>query len=570
MPIGLPFLNDNANRSYPFVDEGKLEMSYSGGGLIELPQDAVVDFLVVAGLDAEYLEDQHRIFLQEILRQGSCFLFRFRSDAPNLVNYEMQFSRLLTDEEFATSVGRFDQIREQQSSASLPASCEGDYVTEGWITTGRLANLASILSNGESLRRPDGMVWVEPAQIQSLYRGYVRSANLANVDRTRATEPDGCPGSLTAGARQTLIHTECITGPIRWKPGYNCIIRQNNTENSLTIVGAVGAGQGEPCDEVELFEGELPPANSKLLSGGPACDEVVKTINGLPGPIVRFIDGRGVRVDASEEDPHTVVVDVNLHGLAVCPSGSLTGSEEEEEEPWLPSALNNLLVWFDAADLATLWQDLTATTPVTGFGDVVRRWNDKSGNGHHVSRPTSDTFQCKYVQAVGNSLGGVDADNGAGGDGTLRSSTIAALGLVQPIHAVCVFEHNDNASGFQYIFGFTNNPTMLAQPTSNRFQASAGTIFNLLQDPLPDTTYRWDCLFNGVASRQTVYGGVIDTTATADAGSTDPQGQLSIFDRDGAAGNFSGALHELIIVAGTISAEELVALYSYLDAKWAI
>ena len=318
MPLGLPFLNDNANRSYPFVDEGRLEMSHSGGGTVELPQDAIVEFLCVAAIDAEFLEDQHRVYLHEILRQGDCFLFRFRSDAPNLAGFQMEFSRLLSDEEFATSDGQFDQQDEQLSSVSRTA-CPGDFTTEGWLTTGRLANLASVLADGEYLRRADGMVWLEPAQIQSLYRGYVRSLNLANVDRTRATPPEGC-GSVNAGAREIYINTQCMAGPVRLKPGYNCDIRQNNIENSLTILGVIGGGQGEPCDEIPLFAGEEPPAGSKLLSGGPACNEVVKTIGGIPGPIVRFIDGLGVRVTASEEDPHTVVVDINLHGLAVCPS----------------------------------------------------------------------------------------------------------------------------------------------------------------------------------------------------------------------------------------------------------
>ena len=46
----------------------------------------------------------------------------------------------------------------------------------------------------------------------------------------------------------------------------------------------------------------------------------------------------------------------------------------------LPSAYTGLALWFDAADLTTLFQDKAGTTAVTANGQVVRCWKDKSGN----------------------------------------------------------------------------------------------------------------------------------------------------------------------------------------------
>lgn len=314
---GLPFLNDNANRHYPFVDEGPLDMVYSGGGSLELPQDAVVEFVAIAGLDAGFLEDDHRIYLHEVLRQGDRFYFTFRGTSPGLLGLDLVFCRESGDPEFGTDVVRL-QLTDAPSSlsSSLAPGCDRDFLLEAWLTTGRLDALAVLLADGESLRRADGSIWIEPAQIQSLHTGFLRAVNLANKDRTKVQPPEGC-GSLP-GPGGYIAETVCIAGDIRWKPGYNCAIRQSAVDNSITIIGNVGGGEGEPCEEVALHEGETPPDGGKLLTGGPACDEVVKTINGVPGPVVRFMDGLGVRVRASDTAPHTLVVDINLHGLAIC------------------------------------------------------------------------------------------------------------------------------------------------------------------------------------------------------------------------------------------------------------
>lgn len=45
--------------------------------------------------------------------------------------------------------------------------------------------------------------------------------------------------------------------------------------------------------------------------------------------------------------------------------------------------------WFDISDLSTLYQDSSATTPVTTDGDPVGYVADKSGNGHHATQATS-------------------------------------------------------------------------------------------------------------------------------------------------------------------------------------
>jgi hypothetical protein len=57
------------------------------------------------------------------------------------------------------------------------------------------------------------------------------------------------------------------------------------------------------------------------------------------------------------------------------------GSEEalftlSVNPPWLPSQLSSLVIWLDADDSASVIQS----------NGSVSQWNDKSGNGHHVSQ----------------------------------------------------------------------------------------------------------------------------------------------------------------------------------------
>jgi lysophospholipase L1-like esterase len=51
----------------------------------------------------------------------------------------------------------------------------------------------------------------------------------------------------------------------------------------------------------------------------------------------------------------------------------------------LPALSSTLAVWYEPSDLSSLWQDTAGTVPVTTVGQPVRRMNDRSGNGRHVT-----------------------------------------------------------------------------------------------------------------------------------------------------------------------------------------
>ena len=54
-----------------------------------------------------------------------------------------------------------------------------------------------------------------------------------------------------------------------------------------------------------------------------------------------------------------------------------------------PRSISGLALWLDASDGATLFQNSDGTVPATASSDPVGYWGDKSGNGRHLTQPTS-------------------------------------------------------------------------------------------------------------------------------------------------------------------------------------
>jgi len=313
----IAFYNDNSGRTYPFVDAGPPAMTYSGGGNVELPYTTIVDCSIICGLDGEFQEASHRAYLYEVSRTGWEFTFRFRFTAPRMQAYELVFCRQRHDDEYATNHAVAVDIDSPSSGSSLDLNC-GEQIAEGWLTTGLLDELAAVLADGEFLRRADGDIWVEPAQVQSLYKTFARSLNTANAPRITTVPQESC-GSAGADDDNYVVNARCLAGNVRWKEGFNCAIRQVTGDNAIIIGAGVGSGDGEACSEIPLYEGETPPTGSTLLTGGPACNELIKTINGVSGAHQQLIPGRGVTVNPDSIESHKVVVDLHLRGLAICP-----------------------------------------------------------------------------------------------------------------------------------------------------------------------------------------------------------------------------------------------------------
>lgn len=290
---------------------------------------------VVMSEVAAFVADLHIIYLANVSRTGDVFTFTFRTTAPGAADFTLVFTRDLADPEFSIEEVEAPPVLPVSSSSSSSSSsvatpptgplsiqdCRVGSVWEGYLVTGPLDDLADVLLDGESESFTVGQWQLEHSRIQDLSQNFVQSLNLANFDRTHVTDPEGCESSSASSVATdpTFINATCLIGDRKLIEGYNCSIRQEVVTNSIVIEAIAGAGAGDPCDEVPLYDGEIPPAGSTLLTGGPACNEIIKTIEGVGGANFTMLEGPGVRIFRDAFDVNKLNVDFDLHDFAICP-----------------------------------------------------------------------------------------------------------------------------------------------------------------------------------------------------------------------------------------------------------
>ena len=365
------FYNENEYRDYPFVDQTRpLSLvttdpvvsssslssvaSSATGPWPDLPEEAIVDCGLIMGLDAEFNDDYHWVYLYRIARADPYFIYELRTNAPGAEDLSLVFTRNhQTDTEMtrewaeAYATDELSSSVAVSSSSSLSNSSEpypfcrtqpdpeagdcapGDCATpvwEGFLVTGRFAALLDLLADGEEVIYDHRLWVVEPARVQNLSKAYARSINLANTDRTHTTVAADCSGSSEALSGEVFVQALCLQGDLVFREGYNCSIRQDDTNNSLVVSGVIDSGSGRPCGDVPGYPGEAPPPDSPYLSGGPACSEVIQSVNGKSARDLVIETGPGFRIAAHPTRAHTLVVTAVLDEFTRCLEPSLSSA----------------------------------------------------------------------------------------------------------------------------------------------------------------------------------------------------------------------------------------------------
>lgn len=325
------FYNDNKNRAFPFK-KGTVGLPAPTSGAITMSQllsDAVVDCGFIMGPESGFEAEQHHVYLSEINRVGNLFYFKFLTTAPRVVDVPLLFVADMTEADYGREFVDSDipvyVPASQSASASLsfsmpdPAEC-GEPFWSGYCVFGNLEALAVRLNTGEVIIGDETAAVVEPGLIQNLNNSQVVSVNIANGDRTRAITPAGCPDHRWAfNVLDVYVQAECIQGDLIVRPGHNVSLSQNAGSSTINIAPVVSAGLGQVCEELKLFDTETPPIGSTngLLDGDYLCSETLRSVNGLQGPNLTFFAGTGVAI-TSGDNPHELVIDVNLTDLSIC------------------------------------------------------------------------------------------------------------------------------------------------------------------------------------------------------------------------------------------------------------
>lgn len=298
--------NENENRAYPFLNNGD-----------QPANRLIVDAGFVVGSKSRFKSGSHTIHLVAIRRQGLFFHLDFESTAPGLFGVTLTFSRHAADGDFACEFVDSGTAGLSASSDSLSQTNDRGPCDEplwsGFVVTGRIDAFETLLPGDGSVTY-DAIV--EPALVQNLSETFVSKFGVANADRTTVTNAEGC-GDTTVPDEVVHVNYSCVVGDVVFSPGFNANVRQNIQDNSITIGAAVGDGAGQPCETVPKYVGEVPPEDSNLIEGGPRCNETIRSVNGVGGPMLTLTAGRGVTVTSSPET-NTLLVNVNMSGLSLC------------------------------------------------------------------------------------------------------------------------------------------------------------------------------------------------------------------------------------------------------------
>jgi hypothetical protein len=310
-----PAYNENQFRDYPFIavplpiDSGASNSIY----FENLPSETIVDFGCIMDTDAEFAENDY-VYLHRITRVGSVFTFTFKATSTL---EELTFTRdaSTADEweiEWATStlsaIPAYDDTID--NNTQVP-DCRTSGAWRGFLVTGKFDALLAMIPSGDDVTFHAGLWTIEPGRIQNIYKHYVRSVTVLNRRRVTVTAP-----SIPTDA---VVYDACLVGDLKFKEGYNCAIRQDTAGNRLIFSGIVGAGQGQPCDEVSQSLGETSPDDGVYLTGGPRCGDILKSLNGKGGKSITITGGPGFNVLAEPEN-HTLYITRDLSQFTRCGS----------------------------------------------------------------------------------------------------------------------------------------------------------------------------------------------------------------------------------------------------------
>lgn len=327
------FYNDNQYRDYPFISRiTPLSLegweSSSAQAFNELPQSLIVDFGAIIRPAAEFDSATDYVQLQSIQRVSTALLFTFALSSMSST-YAITFSIP------AISTQEFNTVWEDSIALLVnPAdslACDESPVWSAYLVTSNTAQLLDILSDGETVFFDAGLWQILPARIQNLIGTQLQALAISNISRTRVTSAIECetedPPETPELPVAHLVAT-CITGGIAFHEGYNCGIRYDSRANAIVMSASPGIGAGQPCEEVIGYPGETKPDGSQYYSGGPACTEIVRSINGASAADLRIQAGAGFSVVAASDLQNTLVIERLLNAFIVCTDDTLITDTE--------------------------------------------------------------------------------------------------------------------------------------------------------------------------------------------------------------------------------------------------
>jgi hypothetical protein len=214
-----------------------------------------------------------------------------------------------------------------------------------------------------------------------------------------------------------------------------------------------------------------PPVNTvaPVISGTTTIGQTLSTTNGTwdndPDSFTYQWKRDGSNIGSATNSTYQLVAadlgtDIICEVTATNEAGSASEDSNTLSIPWTPAAFGaDLMLWLAADDLTTLWQEIAGSTQVASNGQTVGKWDDKSGDGFHLTATADNTVRPTY-----NTAGGLHWVTFDGSNDILRRTS--ALGMY--------------AAGACSIFvALRGNPTTGAFLIGERNSASANAVYQI-------------------------------------------------------------------------------------------
>ncbi len=218
-------------------------------------------------------------------------------------------------------------------------------------------------------------------------------------------------------------------------------------------------------------------------------------------------------------------------------------------------------LWLDASDSSTLF-DATVGGNLVAAGGAVARWEDKSGNGRHI---TQSTLANRPIRSV-SSLGGRDTLFFDGVNDFMSSISLPAS---QVVHWLGVFIPQSKAA---YHNIYDGSPMLWLQAT-NRLEMNAAYTIGLNVSPAAYINQSIICSIRSSwaiapGSRMRVNGTIVAQNPAL-VGSFNVTRNISMFNRSNSQ-TFSGNFAEQLWFTTDLSNADVIAIERYLAQKWNI
>lgn len=223
---------------------------------------------------------------------------------------------------------------------------------------------------------------------------------------------------------------------------------------------------------------------------------------------------------------------------------------------------------FSPLDLSpALWLDASDTSTITSSSGAVSQWNDKSTNGRNLTQATA----ISQPTTGSSTLNGLNVIVFDGTADFMDSGTVTLTG--RQFHLI-VIKTNSNAKAPAISnTGTTTEATVFQSGSSsplNRwgaYRAGTGTVViqSTTTSSAANTAYVLTCDFNASSSKLRI-NGVEVASGTVGTNNTN-NFRLG---RNPATAYSGGAIAEVVIVSGSLSATDVSNWETYAAAKWGI